>query len=320
MKLSTFAIGSLTLLGSAQAVQDSYYEIEKRNIAQIVPRDESASANYSLISSAPPSTTTEIGTTVITITSCGSEHCTPITTGVVTVTEEYTTYTTYCPLPSTYIPSSTAESSSSWIHPPESSSSWIHPPSSSATETEISTTVITVTSCESEHCTPITTGVTTVTEEHTTYTTYCPLPSETTTPVESSKPVESTTPTEAPTTKAPTTEAPTTEAPTTEAPTTEAPTTEATTPAEGTTPAVVPPAEGTTQPTSVEAETKTPSEATGATPTTPTTEATSQPTTVAAESTSPTAVPEVSTAEENAAANKAVGAAAGLFALAAFII
>ena len=52
-------------------------------------------------------TVTEIGTTVITITSCsGHSVCTevPVTTGLTTVTETVkgtkTIYTTYCPLPS----------------------------------------------------------------------------------------------------------------------------------------------------------------------------------------------------------------------------
>ncbi|EMG48401.1 hypothetical protein G210_1033 [Candida maltosa Xu316] len=48
------------------------------------------------------STVTEIGTTVVTITSCEENKCheTAVTTGVVTVTEIDTTYTTYCPLTS----------------------------------------------------------------------------------------------------------------------------------------------------------------------------------------------------------------------------
>ncbi|KAL6451994.1 PGA59 Cell wall protein PGA59 [Candida maltosa Xu316] len=62
------------------------------------------------------STVTEIGTTVVTITSCEENKCheTAVTTGVVTVTEIDTTYTTYCPLtseeaaPSTVAANSTA--------------------------------------------------------------------------------------------------------------------------------------------------------------------------------------------------------------------
>ncbi|KAI5962965.1 uncharacterized protein KGF55_002757 [Candida pseudojiufengensis] len=48
------------------------------------------------------STVTDIGTTIITVTSCHEDKCTevPVTTGILTVTEEFTTYTTYCPLTS----------------------------------------------------------------------------------------------------------------------------------------------------------------------------------------------------------------------------
>lgn len=51
---------------------------------------------------------------------------------------------------------------------------------SDATNVELSTTVVTITSCESNKCSNIlkTTGLTVVTEEHTSYTTYCPLPTE----------------------------------------------------------------------------------------------------------------------------------------------
>ncbi|CUM56031.1 unnamed protein product [Debaryomyces tyrocola] len=51
---------------------------------------------------------------------------------------------------------------------------------SEATVFEVSTTVVIVTSCESNKCSDIskTTGLTVVTEEHTSYTTYCPLPTE----------------------------------------------------------------------------------------------------------------------------------------------
>ncbi|KAI3403262.2 CHT2 [Candida oxycetoniae] len=46
------------------------------------------------------STVTDIGTTVVTITSCKENKCTevPVTTGVVCVTDVSTVYTTYCPL------------------------------------------------------------------------------------------------------------------------------------------------------------------------------------------------------------------------------
>ena len=60
-----------------------------------------------------------------------------------------------------------------------------------STETDICTTVITVTSCEENKCSevPLTTGVTTVSEVDTIYTTYCPLP---TTEVPAPAPVNTT--------------------------------------------------------------------------------------------------------------------------------
>ncbi|EGV61489.1 Flocculin type 3 repeat [Yamadazyma tenuis] len=98
------------------------------------------------------STVTDIATTVVTITSCSENKCATsvATTGLTTVTENDTIYTTYCPL--------TAET---------------------ATETDISTTVVTITSCSDHKCATsvATTGVTTVTENDTVYTTYCPLTS-----------------------------------------------------------------------------------------------------------------------------------------------
>ncbi|KAK6866739.1 Cell wall protein RBT1 [Candida tropicalis] len=56
-----------------------------------------------------------------------------------------------------------------------------------STQTEHSTTILTVTSCSNDVCTEtaITTGVTVVTEDETIYTTYCPLTDEST-PVEES--------------------------------------------------------------------------------------------------------------------------------------
>lgn len=56
------------------------------------------------------STVTDIATTVVTITSCEENKCTevPVTTGLTTVTEVDTIYTTYCPLPSTEAPESSA--------------------------------------------------------------------------------------------------------------------------------------------------------------------------------------------------------------------
>ena len=51
---------------------------------------------------------------------------------------------------------------------------------SNTTKVDVSTTVVTVTSCESKKCSDIlkTTGLTVITKEHTSYTTYCPLPTE----------------------------------------------------------------------------------------------------------------------------------------------
>lgn len=48
-------------------------------------------------------TKTDVGTTIVTITSCEENRCTPVavTTGVITITENDTVYTTYCPLPTT---------------------------------------------------------------------------------------------------------------------------------------------------------------------------------------------------------------------------
>ena len=113
-------------------------------------------------------TKTDISTTVITVTSCDDKKCTvtPVTTGVTVITittdEVVTEFTTYCPLPS-----STGNDITT-------------------TKTDISTTVITVTSCDDKKCTvtPVTTGLTVITvtsdEVITAYTTYCPLPSEST--------------------------------------------------------------------------------------------------------------------------------------------
>ncbi|KAI5955346.1 hypothetical protein KGF54_001907 [Candida jiufengensis] len=103
------------------------------------------------------STVTDISTKIITITSCSLNSCVEktIETGVTTVTEVDTTYTTYCPLPTTEapVPASTVK--------------------------EIETVTATITSCSEDKCTTkeVLTGLTTLTDVHTTYTTYCPLPS-----------------------------------------------------------------------------------------------------------------------------------------------
>ncbi|ODV80622.1 uncharacterized protein CANTADRAFT_165050 [Suhomyces tanzawaensis NRRL Y-17324] len=114
------------------------------------------------------STHTDIQTTVVTITSCSDNKCSeiPQTTGLTTVTENETVYTTYCPLPSTQAPAPAPSKDHEHEH-------------GTKTETDIKHTVITITSCADNKCTevPQTTGVTTVTENNTVYTTYCPLPS-----------------------------------------------------------------------------------------------------------------------------------------------
>ena len=112
-------------------------------------------------------TKTDMLTTVVTITSCSDNKCSAVTetTGLTVVTENDTTYTTYCPL-------STESKAPETTKVPETS-----------TATELSTTVVTITSCSDGKCTerPKTTGVTIITKDSTIYTTYCPLTSEPTT-------------------------------------------------------------------------------------------------------------------------------------------
>ncbi|KAG5420221.1 hypothetical protein I9W82_002101 [Candida metapsilosis] len=122
---------------------------------------------------------TAISTTVVTFNVCDVSSCSSsvVTTGVATISETDTVYTTYCPLPS------------SSVEPTTSAKPSVSEPMS--TETDICTTVITVTSCEENKCSevPLTTGVTTVSEVDTIYTTYCPLP---TTEVPAPAPVNTT--------------------------------------------------------------------------------------------------------------------------------
>jgi hypothetical protein len=123
------------------------------------------------------STVTEINTTVVTITSCSENKCheVPVTTGVTTVIEDSTTYTTYCPLTTSSAPVSTT------VAPVSVSTATPPPPVVPSTKTDLETTVVTITSCSENKChsTPVTTGVTTITNEKTTYVTYCPLTSTT---------------------------------------------------------------------------------------------------------------------------------------------
>lgn len=162
--------------------------------ASAISQDQSSSAAASATSQdqsttgAPKPTAvtkSDIDTTVVTITSCSDNKCTPtaVTTGLTVVTSTIagteTIYTTYCPI-------SSEESS---VKPQKT----IH-----------STTVATVTVCSENVClsSAVTTGVTELTTTikgvESIYTTYCPLESSTSkTPIaettESSKAEELTT-------------------------------------------------------------------------------------------------------------------------------
>ncbi|CAK7902471.1 chitinase 2 [[Candida] anglica] len=155
----SYAAQIKNILSSAKActAPDSPH---KADPVPVPAKSSSATPLYSnsTTSAAPAATTapttitaTDIQTTVITITSCSDHKCTkvPVTTGLTTVTENETIYTTYCPLSTDSI----------------------------VTETDASTTVVTITSCEDNKCTevPVTTGLTTITENETIYTTYCPI-------------------------------------------------------------------------------------------------------------------------------------------------
>ncbi|EMG47129.1 hypothetical protein G210_2588 [Candida maltosa Xu316] len=123
----------------------------------VVAVEDVDSSSDSETSSPPPSTVTEQSTTIITITSCSNDICqgttVPATLGPVTVTisDEVTVYTTYCPV--------------------------------SSVETVESTKVITITSCSDNQCSPATveaTPSTTTGTLHgvvTEYVTYCPISS-----------------------------------------------------------------------------------------------------------------------------------------------
>ncbi|KAI5970809.1 PGA62 [Candida margitis] len=117
------------------------------------------------------STSTIESKTVIIITSCHDDVCmqVPITTGVTVITEEYTTYITYCPL-STEAATDSANNKNSVE-------------GTVGTRTKVGTTIVTITSCVNDKCTlaTVTTGVVTFTENDTVYTTYCSLPTTATT-------------------------------------------------------------------------------------------------------------------------------------------
>ena len=261
----------------------------------------SATAGYALAGFANTTTTeTDKHTTVITVTSCEEDKCTeiPITTGLTTVTEEFTTYTTYCPL-STETDNQTF-SASLPILTITTSTSFADDLLTTVT-TNIS--CVTITSCNEEKCTEIPTGLTTVTEEFTTYTTYCPLSTETekhTTVITITSCKEDkcteiphttglTTVTEDFTTYTTYCPLPTTEAPV--KPTTEAP---------------------------VKPTTEAPVKPTTEAPVKPTTEAPVKPTTLAP-TTSKTKAPQSITTSEGAAAKVVPGVAAAMIAAVAFL-
>lgn len=82
----------------------------------------------------PISTATDIHTTIVTITSCDDNKCTvvPVTTGVLTVSEVDTVYTTYCPLPTTTETSTVCEVCTPAEVAPASSAPVVVAPASSA--------------------------------------------------------------------------------------------------------------------------------------------------------------------------------------------
>lgn len=155
------------------------------------------------------STATDLQTTVVTITSCSDNACSTgvQTTGLTTVTKDETVYTTYCPL---------TEGESTSAAPAETSPAT----GGEETKTNIETAVVTITSCSDNACSTgvHTTGVTTITENDTVYTTYCPV-------------------SEAPAGTTPASEAPAGTTPAGEAPAGTTPAGESTVAAEATTPA-----------------------------------------------------------------------------------
>jgi len=185
------------------------------------------------------STATDLQTTVVTITSCSDNACSTgvQTTGLTTVTKDETVYTTYCPL---------TEGESTSAAPAETSPAT----GGEETKTNIETAVVTITSCSDNACSTgvHTTGVTTITENDTVYTTYCPVseaPAGTTPASEApagttpagEAPAGTTPAGEAPAGSAPAGEAPAGSAPAGEAPAGTTPAGESTVAAEATTPA-----------------------------------------------------------------------------------
>lgn len=125
---------------------------------------DSVTSEGSGLTEASAVTKTDVDTTVVTITSCSDNKCTPtaVTTGVTIVTStikgEETVYTTYCPISSEEAPTSSVKP-----------------------QTVHSTTVVTVSSCSENicHSSAVTTGVTQLTTTihgvESIYTTYCPI-------------------------------------------------------------------------------------------------------------------------------------------------
>jgi hypothetical protein len=154
--LSSSDSSSVELSSSEDISTQSEYSSDS-SVSSISSAADVTSSDGSNIITTSTATETDIGTTVVTITSCDEDKCseTAVTTGVTVITSTKegveTEYTTYCPL--------------------------------STTEVEnIGTTVVTITSCQEDKCskTAVTTGVTVITSTKegvvTEYTTYCPLP------------------------------------------------------------------------------------------------------------------------------------------------
>lgn len=123
-----------------------------------VPNGPSSEATSSNAQSDTLSTSTNLQTTVVTVTSCTDDQCseTPVTTAITVVPEEETVYTTYCPL--TKSPSIPADTLS--------------------TSADIEATLVTVTSCSGDNCTEkaVTTGVNYITDGKKVEPQFNPLP------------------------------------------------------------------------------------------------------------------------------------------------
>lgn len=159
------------------------------------------------ITSTPPLlTTTDVETTVIILSSCSSDVCSQASRTIVlsTLIEGTTVYSSPSAISRSGVESTTSVTAESSFSTTEASSSSIKSSSTYttiaavtyvsstevatssesslepvvSTKSEVHTTIITITSCEDNSCTEVvhTTGLTTVTEETTIYTTYCSFP------------------------------------------------------------------------------------------------------------------------------------------------